>query len=206
MEIQDKVNMLIEKGYQSKISHFLDALAVESKLSKELQEKLDKLGDTPIAEPDIFDALKKDKMELALALFNKDELISKYTAKEVGDFLYAVEQRITSIKKGDGSYKSTPNTENCQLPNFIEVDELMKLGKKDAELREKLKTAKTDKEKTKTVEEIGKTTKSTENKAFEIAGIDATILTDWERVLVISMVYASAIDANLSSLGRSLGN
>ena len=102
--------------------------------------------------------------------------------------------------------KSTPNTENCQLPNFIEVDELMKLGKKDAELREKLKTAKTDKEKTKAVEEIGKTAKSTENKAFEIAGIDAAILTDWERVLVISMVYASAIDANLSSLGRSLGN
>lgn len=206
MEIQNKVTSLIEKGYQTKISNFLDSLEVESKLSKVLQEKLDKLGDTPIAEPIIYEALQKDKMEFALTLFSRDELVTKYTAKEVGDFLYAVEQKITSIKNSEGVFKSTPNTENCQLPNFIEVDELMKLGKKDAELRTKLKTAKTDKEKTKVIEDIGKTAKATEDKAYTISGLDISILTDWEKGLVVSMVYTSAIDANLSSLGRSLGN
>ncbi|MDQ1341345.1 MAG: hypothetical protein QG567_2503 [Campylobacterota bacterium] len=206
MEIQDKVKALVEKGFQSRISNFLDSLGIESKLSKVLQEKLDKIGDTPVSEPTIYEALQKDKMELALTLFDKDELVTKYTAREIGDFLYAVEQKITSIKNNEGVFKSTPNTENCQLPNFIEVDELMKLGRKDAELRAKLKDAKTDKEKTKIIDDIAKTSKATEEKAYEISGLDVATLTDWEKILVVSTVYTSAIDANLSAMGRSLGN
>lgn len=202
----ERVAILIEKGQESKISNLLDKLESEVKLNPALLEKLNKLGDTPIAEPTLYEAMQKDRMALALEVLTREDIVSRYSAKEVGDFLHAVTQRITSIKNEDDTFKSTPNTENCELPNFIEVDELIKLGLKDTELRTKLKSAKTEKEKTKIIDEIGKLAKTTEDKAFEISGLDMSTLTEWEKSLVVTMVYTSAINANLSSVGKSLGN
>jgi len=205
MQTIKRVETLIASGHESSFIELADKLESKVVLHAELQEKLDALGNTPIAEPELYKAGQVDKITLAKELLTTKEISEKYTASEVGDFIHAVGQHISALKLEDGTFKSTPNTEECDLPNFFEADELVKIGAKEQSLRVDLKQATLDnspKKIKKISDEIVKTIKKTEERAFEISGLDVEKLTDWEKILVIAQVYASAINASLSSVGK----
>jgi len=207
MNIITRVEALIASGHETSFAELADRLESKVVLHVELQEKLDALGNTPVAEPELYEAGQVDKITLAKELLTTKEISEKYSAKEVGDFIHAAGQHITTLKLEDGTFKSTPNTEECDLPNFFEADELIKIGAKEQSLREDLKQAtlaKNTKKIKKISEEIVEIVEKTEERAFDISGLDKEKLTDWEKVLVVAQVYASAINASLSSVGKRL--
>jgi hypothetical protein len=164
------------------------------------------MGDSPVSAPTVFEAIQKDKVTLAKHLLTIEEITKKYSAKEVGDFLYAVEQHITSHKKSDGSFKTTPNTENCQLPNFLEAEQMSEIGRGIEVARTKLSSSKKEAEAQEVLDELTALSKKIEKLAFKISGCDIKKLTDWEKELVAIQVYTSAADATLSAVGKQLGN
>jgi len=200
MNTLEKVESLLGT-HESEFVKLIDKIESRKNLHEDLQTKLEGLGDTPIAEPDVNKAINTDRITLAKELLSNDE-IKSFKAEEVGDFLYAVEQRVTSLQDEDGIFKSTPNTEECDLPNFLQVDELMKLGDKERTLKQNLATAKTEKQKKKAVNEIEKLNKEFKDKAMEISGLDVETMTEWEKLLVFTQVYTVAINASLSSVGK----
>ncbi len=204
MDTITRVGELISSGHEQRFVELADSLESKVVLHKDLQEKLDALGNTPIAEPDLYKATREDKITLAKELLTVKQ-ISSFKASEVGDFIYAVEQKITSLKIEDGTFKSTPNTEDCSLPNFLEADELVRTGIKEQKIRTELTGAslvKDNKRVKKLTDELEKNLKRTEARAFEIAGLDPEVLTEWEKLLVTSQIFASAINASLSSVGK----
>ncbi len=206
MEIINKVQSLVDLGYGERFERLITEIESQPILHKDLQAKLDKIGNTPIAEPEIFKTLLEDSTVLALMVLTEDEIVNTYSAKEVGDFLNAVKDRVSEDRLEDGTFKATPNTENCILPNFLEARELTKLGNEDVELRYKLISETSNKEKkiiSDRIEEIGKTL---QDRAFEISGLDIEKLTEWEKDLIVKQLYFCSMDASLSSLGKSLGN
>ena len=198
----NKVKALIESGHEAKFLELVEKIESKVVLNPELQKMLDEKGNTPIAEPELVKAMNQDRITFLKKLLTNEE-INKYSAQEVGDFIYAAEQQITQMTLEDGSYKSTPNTENCQLPNFLEADELMKLGENEREARMELGNNPSDK---KILTKVNAASKKMETRTFAISGLDIKKLTDWEKNLVKTQVYMSAINASLSAVGRSLGN
>lgn len=202
-ELSVKIEKAVEQGLENKILKFIDDIVLEKKLNPLLLEKLNSYGNTPIAEPKKYEAMQKGKVELARLLLTDEEIKTIYTSVEVGDFLYAVEQQIGNMQEKDGSFKATLNTENCNLPNFIEADEILKDSEKQSQLNQKYLKDKKNKELIKQLED---SVAVSEKKAFEISGLNIEPLTDWEKELVKMQVFYSAINARLSSVGKSLGN
>lgn len=203
--LQERINALIEKGQESKISNFISSLEIKTSIPKELQDKLDLLGNTPIAEPKIYDAIlaseEDGKAVIALAVLTEDEIV-KYSAKDIGNFIYAVENRVKNIQDENGNFKFTPLTEGCKIPNFLESDQLQRLAVKQNKILMSLQ-AEYDESK---VKEYTSAIETYNTKAFEISGLDIDTLSDWEKVLVISQVTASATDAFNCAAGKGLGN
>jgi len=62
-----KLKSLIDAGHENKIAQFVDQLDSEVVLAEELQVKLNGLGETPISEPKIYEAINTgDKITIAL--------------------------------------------------------------------------------------------------------------------------------------------
>lgn len=205
MNTLEKVGELINSGHEEKFVELVEKIESKVVLNKDLEEKLSDLGNTPVDEPELAKALESGKITFLKEILTNEE-IEKYSAQEVGDFLYAAEQQIISIKTEDGTYKTTKNTEDCRLPNFLEADEILKLGEKERKAQENLRSAKGDKSVKKAIESATKASEKFTDKAFEISGLDVENLTDWEKLLVKTQVYMSAINATLSATGKSLGN
>jgi len=208
MTTQQRIQNLIELGYEDDFINLADRLEAKTELPPGLQKVLDNLKDTPIDEPEVFEAIEKSEDEgkgvIARKLLSIEE-ITQYKASEIGDFIYAVEQKITSLKNDDGTYKSTPNTENCELPNFIEAEELYKLGDRESSARMRLSDpGLSKKEKEEVYREFKEAITALQNRSFEISKLDVAALSEWEKLLVASMVYSTAINASLSSMGKRL--
>lgn len=209
MPLIDRVNSLVEKGYEAKLTQVVEQLEKEVVLPEELQAKLDSLGDTPMAEPELFEAINNaeqdGKVAIALLALSEEEIV-KFKASDVGNFIHAVEQKIVSQKDSSGVFKSTPATEACRLPNFIECELIRKLlVTRDACVKKWVAT-KTDKGKATAMKEFEKFVKDLSEKALEISGLDQEGLTDWEKALVIAQVMATSTDAFLCATGKPSGN
>jgi len=205
MELLEKIEGLIASGYKERFERLITDIESQPKLHKDLQKKLDEIGNTPIAEPELFKAIQEDEIVVIAGKVLEAEDIKKYKAKEVGDFLHAVKNKVTEKRSEDGTFKSTPNTENCILPNFLEAEELKKLGNEDLKLRNEHLRA-SNKEQVVIEEKINNIGKNLQKRTFEISGLDIEKLTEWEKDLITEQIYICSVDASLSALGKSLGN
>ena len=189
--MQQRIQKLIDGGFESQINEFITKLENKPKLNTELKEKLDALGNTPVLEPKLYEAINsKKRANVAKHLLTNEEIL-KYSAGEVADLIYATEQKVTSLTNEDGTYKSTENTRECDLPNFIECDELLELSVELHNLRD-----------TQNFESMIELSNKIDAKVFAIAKIDKEKLTDWEKQLVTNNVMTSATNAMLSSMGK----
>jgi hypothetical protein len=187
--IQDQ----IAKGSEASIIQILDKLESNVVLNPELQEKLDSIGDTPLLESKRNEAIDKQTENGLLPII--EDLITreeadKYSAEEIGDFIHKVVEKVTSFKKEDGTYKSTPNTKECDMPNAFEVDDIFKLIMEGNTLSDSAKDAPTN-EKEKVLKKIIKISKDLQKMVFKTAGLDKSKLTDWEVSLVTEMTYST---------------
>jgi len=208
-EITKKIEALPPE-HQQKVEQYVEKLEKEILLSKELQAKLDKLGNTPIAEPTAYEALKKDKAgnlnitKASKALFTDEELL-KYDAVEASHYLYLADKKINDFFNEDRTFKTTPKTENARPPRLTDVEDLMETYQAVDKAKDKffkaIKSGEEDKIK-KAKDKLEEASKKMEARAFEVAGLNKEDLTSWEKELIITTVYGTAFDAKRSSLGK----
>jgi hypothetical protein len=205
MELQDRINKLIEDGHEAKLHPIVDQLEKVVTLPEALQTKLNALGNTPVAEPVLYEAITKSGEEgllsVALNALSEDEIIA-HSAEDIGLFVSALTTRITALKDEDGTYKTTPSTEGCKQPNFIECDQIRRLGVAQADVVKKWTETKSDKTKEKALKDFEKATHTLADKAIAISGLDVSLLTEWEKALVSSQVIETATNAFKSATGK----
>ena len=168
----------------------------QEKIDPALVEVIEKLGDTPIAEKAIYDAIedKKVKKSAVIKMVLKDTGldVKNFGAVELGAFYYHIMERITSSKNADGIFKSTPNTENINFPDLDEAEELEELMMRSQE-------------------DIPQRTKNEINgrvkeRCLEISKIEISKLTEWEKYLVTFQVQDTALGFIKTSLGQDVKN
>jgi len=199
----DRVSALCSTGQEPKITTFIEALERTSILPQPLQDKLNAIGQTPIDEPELHNAIVRSDEEgqsvVALALLTTEE-IETFSAMDIGNFIYAAKRRVTDLQLPDGTFKSTINTADCKLPNFLEGDELLNLAKKQTTFLNKLNSEKVS---PKIVKEFDALVKSFNDRALKISGLDAETLSEWEKNLVISQVSGTITNAFLCATGKA---
>lgn len=202
MTTKERISTLIDKGYESQISVLADRLEANVTLPELLSTKLNELGNTPISEPKVYEAIESgDPITVALNTLTEDE-IRQFSAVEIGSFVHAVTQRIKEYRLDDGTFKTTPATEECRVPNFIEADKLRKAFVKQLDIISKLESANSAKEKDALLKASAKMTTELDTLLMDISGLDKSELTDWEKGLVITMVAGTANNAFLSAQGK----
>ncbi len=201
--LMDRVSALCSIGQEPKITTFIEALERTSILPQPLQDKLNVLGQTPIEEPELYSAIVRSDEEgqavVALALLSTDD-IEKFSAEEIGNFVYAAKRRVTDLQFPDGTFKSTVNTTDCKLPNFLEGDELQRMAKKQQIFVSKLKD---DKISPKAMKEFEAMLKSFNDYALKVSGLEIETLSDWEKGLVIAQVVGTTTNAFLCATGKA---
>lgn len=165
-------------------------------LEKSLQEVLDTVGNSPIAEPEMFELLSATPMKktkiVKLALEKSDLNQKDFKAIEVAKFFHQLSEKIISLKNKDGSFKSTSLTENCDLPDFEQAEEVQELWVKMFEAKDEKKR-----------EKVGD---KLDALAWEISGLDKSKMSEWEEKLVVEQILQSGYDVTLTSLGKDLKN
>lgn len=201
--IIDRVSALCSTGHEAKITSFIEALERTSILPQALQDKLNLLGQTPIDEPELYEAVQRSDEEghavVALALLSTEE-IEKFSAEDIGNFVYAAKRRITDLQLADGTYKSTVNTIDSKLPNFLESDELQRMAKKQHLFISKLKD---DNIPPKAMKEFEGMLKQFNDYALKVSGLEIDILSEWEKSLVIAQVVGTTTNAFLCATGKA---
>jgi len=199
----DRVSALCSTGQEPKITSFIESLERASILPQPLQDKLNVIGQTPIDEPELFRAITRSDEEgqavVALALLSTEE-IEKFSAEEIGNFVYAAKRRVTDLQLPEGTFKSTVNTADCKLPNFLEGDELQRMAKKQSVFLSKLKD---DKVSPKVMKEFEAMLKSFNDYALKVSGLDVDTLSEWEKGLVIAQVVGTTTNAFLCATGKA---
>lgn len=145
-----------------------------------LEEIALEFKNTPIEEPELYEVLEKNKplelLDYVSGLEGNEEIDFKvFDGIEVGRFVKLIHFRVTAFTDDEGNYKTTPNTQECKLPNFYEVEELKKLSDGDID--------------------------DLKAKALEISGLDLDALTEWEKELVAQNVLATATDVTQTMAG-----
>jgi len=184
-------------------------------LHEQLQEVLDSLGNTPIVEKEIFEALdakplKKSKA-VKLALSKKGLKIKDFTGIEIAAFFNDLSTKILATKNKDGVFKSTPLTENFNLPDFEQAEDvsdlLMKLHRNHQEqkaMTEKISNGeKLEAKVIKTlVKDYSKILTDLQDLAWEISGLKKDDLIEWEQTLITEQIFASVKDVESTSMGK----
>ena len=210
MGLQERIKTLQQNGHKEAIESFLAKLETKAKLPKELKEKLESLGNTPIAEPEIYKLAEDnaDLTDILLEVFKSDENSKQQIAQMSKDlgldamilFARLLVKQVTSFENDDGSVKSTPSTANCDFPDIFQVRDY---NKKQSELMEMFKSYSSIKSDTRAIEDMNddevkemnkkmqelneKTTakaKELENMVLEFSGLNIEVLTEWEKQLV----------------------
>lgn len=187
-----------------RIEQLVSKIESEKDLPQYLKDKLQTLPNNPLEADYVMKAVESgnDKeINIALNTLSEDE-IKQFSAIEIGRFVHAVEVHVMGHTNDDGSYKSTPNTVECRIPNFIEADKLRKLMvKRDTHIKSWTKA--TDaKVKDKEMKGFGQTIGDLTNTALEISGLNLEALSEWEKALVISQVLGTANNAFLGAMGK----
>lgn len=163
-------------------------------MHKDLKAVLAELGDTPMAEPKIYDLISGDGARpskvFQMAAPKLD--MGKYEAKEVAEFVSKTVDKVTGFRDEDGEFKVTPDTQDCEQPNFQESEDLYFLTHD--------KASETDKEKKKEIED------AIQEKVWEISGLDKEKLSEWEQMLVVLQIQSAAIDNTKTALGVQVKN
>lgn len=205
MEFIDRIKILVDNGNEAKLTPIVEQLEKVVALPEALQTKLDSLGNTPISEPIIYEAITKSGEEgiisVALNSLTEDE-IEAHSAEVIGTFVNAVTHRVSQLKDDAGIYKTTPNTEGCKLPNFIQCDQIRRLSEAQAEVVKKWVETQSEKAKEKAMKDFEKATQTLSDKAISISGLDIETLSDWEKALVVAQVIETATDAFKSATGK----
>ena len=169
--------------------------------SEQLNDILDKVGNTPIEEPELFKALDEKTLKrseiIAKVLERSDltlEVIEDMPAHDVAEFFWAIARKITEFRDGDGNYKTTPATESFRLPNFFEVERVNALMQDLGRLK---------------VDDVdGKLAvfRKLDDLIWEITQLSKDDLTVWEQELVQEQVMACVTDVELTSMGKPSKN
>jgi len=205
-KILERVRKQLENGNEDAVVTLLDKMESKLELTPELQEKLDNVKNTPILEPKIYKAIGKKETDgyfkIVKSLITEEE-IKNYSPEELGDFIRAVEEKVTFLKDEDNFYKRTENTKTCKLPSAPECDELW------SSIMENEGNRHNARKKGSTSENLDTFIKSNEEldkKILSIAGLENVELTDWEKVLVIDMTYATVQGYRNHAQGKRFKN
>ncbi len=201
MDVLKRVRTVLVDGKEQQIVDFLNKLDSQDKLPDGLQEALDKLGNNPVKEPELYKTIQDLEgnmymLEIAEAVIGDG--VDDYSATEIGKFIYEVKQHITSTRDKDDAFKVTDATANCNLPRMRATQKIAKLGEEIRALQSTLTKDNTE-EFQKEAKEIGD---KIEAIVWEESGLKKEDLSDWEQVLVMEMVSANTQDALLTSMGK----
>lgn len=155
-------------------------MSKEIELPTELQNMLDGLGNSPLKEKKLFEILKSTtKGSLIFNAINKDDKvdINKYEPMVFAEFISRVADKILNVKNDDGTYKSTKATENMELPNITQREDIF-------EEMEEIASLYHSDEKIKALEKLEELNK----KCIEISGVKKEKLTDWEKTLIVEQI------------------
>lgn len=198
-KILTDVSILLAEGYEDEFEKFIESIQAEKdkrSLPKLLQEKLDKIKNTPIDEPEIFEVLKGiEKEELSIIdlvlRFLTEEELDEFSIEDVASFAGMVNRKITARKDEKGIFKQTPNTAGWQRPKPSHI-------KKYEELTKAIKKAMVNKE----VDKIPELSEKLTSFLYEASKVEEDKLTDWEKQLVVEQT-TEAIKGYLNSfLGK----
>jgi hypothetical protein len=197
-DILIKVSTLLADGYSDEVSNLVTKLETKKSLvdmPAGLKSIYDEVKNTPIDEPELYKLSKeiqsqdKSIIDLVLKFLNEDDM-DKYDINEISYFAGAVIRKINSLKDENGVFKATPNTMEWQRPKPSSIKKYESL------LRSAQKIKRDDK---KAQEEINK---EIEQFLLKTSTLDESILTDWEKSLVIEQT-AEALKGYLNSfLGK----
>lgn len=188
-----------------------------TKLNEKLQAVLDLVGNTPIAEPEIAEILeakvvKKTKVvKLAFSKLDGDLNIKDFPAVEIAEFFSKLTSKIMNKKNEDGVFKSTPNTENLNLPDFEEVEDIFEIivqlntnSQQQDEIQKNLKNG-IDVEQEiidKSIKELTSILKKLDKIVWKVSGLNKKDLTEWEQSLVSEQILASVTEVEKTSVGK----
>jgi len=185
----------IEKGNEGAIVELLNKLDSKVVLAPELEEKLKKIGNTPILEEARYKKIQ-DKDENGLIAIVEDlitrEEVKNFKAEEIGDFIHAVIEKVSSHKDENGDYKSTENTKDCDMPDAFAVEDLLKMLEKVEKSRQKIADPDIkDKDKDKVMKKFVKDSEELSDMVFDVVGLKKEDLTVWEQMLVANMTFST---------------
>ena len=170
-------------------------------LTDKLLEKYDQLGNTPIAETKLYKTLSTGKGVFAFAkeLAKKFKIKSSdFTTMEYASFINMCKNKVTSFTNEDGSYKSTPLTENAKMPTF---EQLELVGTASVDLRalaiEVANGASDEVE-----EEFEKAQTHLSDVVSEVTGVSFKNLSEWEKNLLTEDVIAYSGNILNTMLGK----
>jgi len=206
--VRQRIDEHIAKGNEDVIVETLDKLDSKVVLAPELEIKLEAIGNTPILEKDRYKKIK-DKDENGLIAIIEDlitrEEVKEFKAEEIGDFIHAVIEKVTSYKDENGNYKSTENTKDCDLPDAFAVEDLLKKLSKTEKLMMSISKVEAE-EKEKAIKKYTKASEELNNMVFDIVGLNQENLTDWEKMLVANMTFSTVRGYRNHAQGKRFQN
>lgn len=167
-----------------------------------LLDKHNELGDTPIAEPKLYEILTQGDGIFAFAKEIEKRLKVKadeFEIMEFASFINLCKDKVTSFTDFDGMYKSTPLTENCALPNFTQLEELGGVSAVISELVIKIRNGDNS-----LMKDFEKAQAKRLRTVLKISSIKAKGLSDWEKQLLVEKLTVNASEVLNRMLGRSL--
>lgn len=183
-------------------------------LPKELQEKLNKLGNTPLQEPELYSIIqniKKGEASFIDIIGNtmSDEEIDKFSISEIKEFGEAVEKKITDLQDEDGYYKFSEKLQDWQPPKPSQAKKVFIIEKVNIEKRKKLlKDIKQEDIQNgnvpeKVINAFMEMAKEMEMLMFEISGVtNIDELSEWEKDLLLAQTTDAIKGLNNSFLGK----
>lgn len=136
----------------------------EFALPEALQSALDKLGDTPIAEPKAYAELEKSDMNGFTEVVAAGVDLDLYDAVTASTFIARARTRILTDVDKDGVFKTTPALDKMRLPKLSEVRAYSDMAKDGASEEDLVKHI------------------------MATVGLADATLTDWEQDLVKAIV------------------
>ena len=208
-EILLKVKQAFKANDEAVIAQIKDAVATGKSTKEffeaypELKEVFDAIGTSPLEAPDLYVAEQDfelseyiDVVEKALGLD-----LASYDIEDALTFAGMVWTRVNSFRDESGHIKSTPNTENAKMPT---TKSLLALSKLDAEKREAFDKTRSGfdpdlddyvdfAEEVQALEEYYRAKELAA--VLEITGLDGSVLSEWEKKLLVADVKAYTKDS-----------
>lgn len=177
-------------------------------LNEQLKNALELVGNTPLDEPEIFEAIdlnppekmKMDKLKVVgIALERSGLKHTDFTALEIGAFFHEVYHKVSAFEDKEGVLKSVPSIENLRLPNFEDVENIQ--TKLESLQGIDLSVAKPEEFKDLTEKFVNQTTELNDM-VWEIAGLDKSALSEWEQTLVVQHIFKFITEVEKTSMGK----